>query len=166
MNRTTILYITAAIFFILALISFRAAKEAVSIQKQGELKTPEAVTTGLRHEQSKEPGTAATEQRPAFSPKEYPAQPIPAAGNRSAITIINPAAEENSESFSESIENISRKKDIESFSSQSGSASSERKSDIFSEEGDDAGDSAITKINRQPSESESAEMNERGIIMY
>ena len=43
---------------------------------------------------------------------------------------------------------------------------SKKESDVFSEEIKGAGDSAVTKVNKYPSESESNEMNERGIIMY
>jgi hypothetical protein len=165
MNRK-ILYIAAAILFILALISFRVGKETVNIRKQ-ELKKPEAITTGLRQEQSKEPEIAAMDERQDFSPKKQPiAQSVPAAANKPGITIIKPIVKENSKSFSEDIENKSRQRDTDSFSSRSGLTAPKKESDVFSEEDATAGDSAITKVNKYPSESESKEMNERGIIMY
>ena len=166
MNKK-ILYIAAAVLFILALISFRAGKETANVRKQTELKKSEAITTGLRQEQSKEPEIAAMDERPDFSPKKQPmAQSVPVAANKPGITIIKPIVKENPKSLSEDIENKSRQRDTDSFSSHSGLTAPKKESDVFSEEDEGAGDSAITKVNRQPSESESKEMNERGIIMY
>jgi len=162
--KKIIVYIALAILIILALISFRINKQAVIVQqKQEKIVEQETVTTGLQQEKIVEQETVTT-ALPAF-PARQTARQLPLPKIKPTITIIRPPAEENSSSFSESIENKSQGKDVDSFSSRSSPTVSEEESDIFSEE--EGGDSsAITKINKQPSEIESNEMNERGIIRY
>ena len=161
--KKIILYIALAIFLILALISFRIGKQAVNVRGQEKLKEQETMTTGLQQEKLGEPETVTTGS-PAF-PAKQTAQQFPLPKISPAITIIKPPAKENSSSFSESIKNKNQGKDADSSSSRSSPAVSEKESGTFSEEeGED--NSAVTKINKQPSEVESKEMNERGIIMY
>jgi hypothetical protein len=164
--KKIILYIALAVSLILALISFRINKQVVNVQKQEKLKEQETITTGLQHEKSGEQETTKT-GLPAF-PAEQAAQQFPLPKISPAITIIKPASpvKENSSFFSESIKNKSQGNNADSFSSRSNPAASEKESVTFFEEEGEENSSAITKINKQPSEIESKEMNEAGIIMY
>jgi hypothetical protein len=165
--KKIILYIALAVSLILALISFRINKQVVNVQKQEILKEQETTTTGLlQHEKSGEQ-EIMTKGLSAFS-SEQTTQQLPLPENRPAITIIKPpvSAKENSSFFSESIKNKSQGNNADSFSSRSNPAASEKESVTFFEEEGEENSSAITKINKQPSEIESKEMNEAGIIMY
>lgn len=160
--KRIILYGSLVIFFILALISFRVTKEAVNIQKEEKLNVPETKTRGLQEEGLNAPEVVTRGFH--ASSEGQAAQSLPLAKNKPAITIIKPPAKENLNSFSENIESKREKQGAGSPSSYSNLSVSEKESGISSEEGQ--ADSGITKLNKQPSEIESKEMNERGIILY
>ena len=163
--KKLILYASLIIIFILALISFRfgKGKEIVNIKVLENKKEIEKTTRGIPifpMEQST--------QTQSFTIEQSVQTPLSIPESKPAITIINvrtPVKE--AFSLNQDERTIAKKRTPrQELSASSSSLESARSAgEDVSEEIEEV-PGGITKVDKYPSETETKEMNERGIIMY
>lgn len=148
MKRIAI-YISLAVIIILLLLSMWIGNKMVNIQNQGQDK-PDAFKIIVN-------------DRPVF-PVDQVSKPLPMAQTKPAITIIKPLAQEKPLHVVEAAKKKTKKVEEESISSLASQEVQVEEKDVFSGQAEDS--SGITILNKQPTEEETMEMNERGIIIY